>query len=99
MAGCGIPYFFTCKLHWQSSNPFPNHLFWWEGVDGSRVLAHIPRLRNYYNGTPNPEQLSIAWGNYAQKAAHDEVMLPYGYGDGGGGVTPEMIEFVVRARE
>jgi alpha-mannosidase len=98
LAGCGIPYFFTCKLHWQSSNPFPSHLFWWEGVDGSRVLAHIPRLRNYYNGTPNPEQLSIAWGNYAQKATYDEVMLPYGYGDGGGGVTPEMIEFAERAR-
>jgi alpha-mannosidase len=95
--GCGIPYFMTCKLHWQSSNPFPDHLFWWEGVDGSRVLAHIPKLRNYYNGYPNPEQLTIAWNSFLQKGIYDEVMLPFGYGDGGGGVTPEMMEFVARA--
>ena len=98
LKGCGIPYFLTCKLHWQSTNPFPDHLFWWEGVDGSRVLAHIPRLRSYYNGYPNPEQLTIAWNSFAEKAVHDEVMLPFGYGDGGGGVTAEMMEYVERAR-
>ncbi len=96
--GCGIQSFFTCKLHWQSSNPFPNHLFWWEGIDGSRVLAHIPRLRNYYNGSPTPEQLAIAWRNYRQKGGYDEVLLPFGYGDGGGGVTPEMMEYVGRGK-
>ena len=97
LAGCDVPYFMTCKLHWQSTNPFPNHLFWWEGIDGSRVLAHIPKLRNYYNGFPNPEQLTVAWENFLQKGSHDEVMLPFGFGDGGGGVTPEMMERVDRS--
>ena len=39
LKGCGLENFMTCKLHWQSQNPFPYHLFWWEGTDGARVLA------------------------------------------------------------
>ena len=89
----------TCKLHWQSLNPFPYHLFHWEGLDGSQVLAHIPKLRSYYNGLPTPEQLTIAWDNFLQKVDYDEVMLPFGYGDGGGGVTAEMMEYTARAGE
>lgn len=98
LVGCGVPYFMTCKLHWQSTNPFPYHLFWWEGLDGSRVLAHIPRLMRYYNGAPTPEQLRFAWDNFREKAVYGEVMLPFGYGDGGGGVTAEMLEYATRAK-
>jgi alpha-mannosidase len=98
LVGCGLRNFFTCKLHWQARNEFPVNLFWWEGIDGSRILAHIPRLAAYYNGTPNPEQLVIAWDNYHQKAEYPEVMLPFGWGDGGGGLTEEMLEFAARAK-
>jgi len=97
LAGCGLRDFYTNKLHWQARNVFPVNLFWWEGIDGSRVLAHIPKLRNYYNGWPNPEQFIIAWDNFEQKALYDEVMLPFGFGDGGGGPTEEMLEFAARA--
>jgi alpha-mannosidase len=97
LAGCGIRYFYTNKLHWQARNPFPYSLFWWEGLDGQRVLAHIPKLQNYYNGVPNPEQISKAWENYQEKAVYPELLLPYGYGDGGGGPTEEMLEFASRA--
>jgi alpha-mannosidase len=96
LSGCDVPYFMTCKLHWQSTNPFPNHLFWWEAPDGSRVLAHIPKLKRYYNGTIVPEELRVAWNNFRQKVEYDEVMVPFGYGDGGGGVTPEMMEYAAR---
>ncbi len=98
LKGCGVKYFLTCKLHWQAQNPFPYHLFRWRGLDGSEVLSHIPKLKDYYNGTPNPEQLSIAWNNYLQKAEYPEVLLPYGYGDGGGGASEEMIELLERGR-
>ncbi len=98
LAGCGIPYFMTCKLHWQSLNPFPYHLFWWEGTDGARVLAHIPKLQRYYNGTIVPQELRVAWENFKEKGIYDEVMLPFGYGDGGGGVTPEMMEYAAREK-
>ena len=97
LVGCGVEQFMTCKLHWQARNPFPMHLFWWEGIDGTRILAHIPRLASYYNGWPNPEEITTAWRNYLQKSAHPEVLLPFGFGGGGGGVTEEMLEFAARA--
>ncbi len=99
LKGCGLDAFFTCKLHWQARNPFPRHLFWWEGIDGTRILAHIPRLLNYYNGQPTPEQLRFAWDNFHEKARYPELLLPFGYGDGGGGPTPEMLEFASRATD
>ena len=96
LKGSGVDYFMTCKLHWQARNPFPAHLFWWEGVDGSRLLAHIPRLRDYYNGTPDGDGLVFAWEHFLQKGIYPEVMLPFGFGDGGGGVTEEMLESAQR---
>ena len=92
LKGSGVENFMTCKLHWQARNPFPDHLFWWEGIDGSQILAHIPRLRDYYNGQPDADGLVFAWEHFNQKGAYPEVMLPFGYGDGGGGVTEEMLE-------
>ena len=97
LKGCGLDNFYTNKLHWQARNPFPHHLFWWQGIDGTRVLAHIPRLKSYYNGWPNPQELNIAWDTFAEKAIYPEVMLPFGFGDGGGGPTAEMLEFAARA--
>ena len=97
LAGSGLRDFFTVKLHWQARNIFPVNIFWWEGIDGSRVLSHIPRLRHMYNGWPNPEQLLVGWEQFEQKALYDEVLFPYGFGDGGGGPTEEMLEFTQRA--
>ena len=97
LQGCGLRDFYTNKLHWQARNLFPVNLFWWEGIDGTRVLAHIPKLRNGYNGWPNPEQLMIGWDNFEQKAVYDELLFPFGFGDGGGGPTEEMLEFTARA--
>jgi alpha-mannosidase len=41
LLGAGIRNFFTIKLAWSETNRFPHDLFWWEGLDGSRVLAHL----------------------------------------------------------
>ena len=78
LAGCGITGFYTNKLHWQARNPFPVHLFWWEGIDGSSVIAHIPRLPEYYNGWPNPAQLTRGWDDFNEKALYHEMMFPFG---------------------
>ena len=40
----GIKYFFTTKLTWNDTNKFPHNAFWWEGIDGTKVLAHIPSV-------------------------------------------------------
>ena len=96
---CGLPHFFTCKLHWQSRNRFPNHLFRWRGIDGSTVLAHVPLLPGGYNSNTEPHDLRQSWGNFLQKDRYDEVLVPFGYGDGGGGATTLMLEFADRAKD
>jgi len=98
LAGCGITSFYTFKLHWQTTNPFPDHLFYWRGLDGTDILAAVINAEGAYNGFPTPRQLHIGWERYAQKAEYPEVIFPYGHGDGGGGVTEWMLEFMKRAQ-
>ncbi|MGH2441568.1 MAG: alpha-mannosidase [Chloroflexota bacterium] len=95
----GIERFFTIKLTWSETNTFPYDLFWWEGIDGSRVLAHtfdnpdgvIPDTGGY-NGEPGPWALTRTWNNFRGKSAFGESLLTIGFGDGGGGPTAEMLE-------
>ena len=39
--------FVTQKLSWSLVNKFPHNTFWWEGIDGSRVLTHFPPGDSY----------------------------------------------------
>lgn len=88
----GIESFFTHKVVWNETNTFPHDLFWWQGLDGSRVLTHtFHNPRGGYNGIVGPEAHLATWRNFKQKVTHDETLLAVGYGDGGGGVNPEMI--------
>jgi alpha-mannosidase len=97
LAGCGISFFYTYKLHWQANNPFPDHLFLWRGLDGTEVLAAVVNNLGAYNNLTNPEHLYVSWQRYNQKAEYPEIIFPFGYGDGGGGVTEEMLEWLDRA--
>ncbi len=92
LRGCGLDYFFTCKLHWQAQNPFPMSLFHWRGLDGTEILSHIPKHPRYYNNQATAAELMSSWANYRQKAEYGEALVPFGHGDGGGGVTEEMME-------
>jgi alpha-mannosidase len=38
LRGCGIRY---CLIPGNDLETFPHHTFWWEGIDGSRVLTRI----------------------------------------------------------
>ena len=97
LRGAGIERFFTIKLSWSETNRFPHDLFWWEGLDGSRVLAHLfDNPDGGYNGVVGPTAALATWRNYRGREIHPESLLSVGYGDGGGGPTREMIE---RARE
>ncbi len=98
LKGCGVEYFYTYKLHWQATNPFPDHLFHWKGLDGSTLLAHVVNHVEGYNGLMKPEHLAVGWRRYAQKAEYPEVIFPYGHGDGGGGVSELMLEMLDRAK-
>jgi alpha-mannosidase len=100
LAQAGIDSFFTIKVNWSETNRFPHDLFWWEGLDGSRVLAHtFDNPYGGYNGAVRPDGMAPTWRNFRQKDRHDETLLAVGYGDGGGGVTPDMIAREVQLRD
>ena len=103
----GIPYFMTTKIGWNEFNRFPHDTFLWKGIDGTEVLTHLISTRNYqkpgdlkmvgnhsttYNGLQNASQLMGTWQRYQDKDVSTEVLTCYGYGDGGGGPTEEMLE-------
>jgi alpha-mannosidase len=90
--GAGLATLFTVKIGWSETNRFPHSRFWWEGIDGSRVLVqHMIHPEDNYNGMVTPASLMRLWRNNADKAIAPEVLLPVGFGDGGGGPTTEMI--------
>ena len=87
----GSRWFLTQKLSWNDTNKFPHHTFWWEGIDGSRVFTHFPPV-DTYNAQMLPSELSHAANNYAERGFGNRSLVPFGYGDGGGGPTREMME-------
>ncbi|MFP4057791.1 MAG: alpha-mannosidase [Candidatus Brocadiia bacterium] len=87
----GIPYFLTQKISWSQFTTFPHHTFWWEGIDGSRVLAHFPPA-NDYNSQLLAGQMRAAAARYREKDRSPIQAVPYGFGDGGGGPTRDHLE-------
>jgi alpha-mannosidase len=89
----GVDSFFTIKVNWSETNAMPFDLFWWEGLDGSRVLAHtFDNPVGGYNAETSPRAVVETWRNFRAKHLHPESLLAFGYGDGGGGPTEEMLE-------
>lgn len=95
----GLDYFMTTKLSWNQYNSLPYDSFWWQGLDGTRVLTHFittPGDEQYggstYNGMATPEETVGTWRNFKQKEFQRTLLMAYGFGDGGGGPTREMLE-------
>ncbi|MEP7115900.1 MAG: alpha-mannosidase, partial [Ilumatobacteraceae bacterium] len=87
-AGCDR--FVTQKLRYNRQNRFPHHTFWWEGIDGSRVLTHFPPV-DTYNANLEARESIYADANFQDHFWSDTSVIPYGHGDGGGGPTREML--------
>ncbi|MEU2211576.1 glycoside hydrolase family 38 C-terminal domain-containing protein [Streptomyces hygroscopicus] len=87
----GVKWFLTQKLSWNQSNKMPHHTFWWEGIDGTRVFTHFPPV-DTYNAEFKASELAHAERNFADKGLATRSLVPFGYGDGGGGPTREMLE-------
>jgi alpha-mannosidase len=51
----------------------------------------VPVTKDCYNNAIDNENISIASNGLQQKETWDHVLLSYGYGDGGGGATDEML--------
>ncbi|MGN0299431.1 MAG: alpha-mannosidase [Lachnospiraceae bacterium] len=102
MKKSGIQYFMTTKLAWNEYNKLPNDTFMWEGIDGSQILTHLittlgvnqseSSFFTTYNGMLHPDAIMGAWRRYSNKEINDDILISYGYGDGGGGPTRRMLE-------
>ncbi len=103
MKKAGIDYFMTTKLAWNQINKIPNDTFIWRGIDGSEVLTHLittvgigqnvkESFFTTYNGSLHPDAIMGGWERYQNKQINNDILISYGYGDGGGGPTREMLE-------
>ncbi|MCU6712337.1 alpha-mannosidase [Paenibacillus sp. J5C_2022] len=98
----GINTFMTTKISWNQYNRMPHDTFKWRGIDGTEILTHFittpepwsqPGSWFYtYNGVVTPKTVKGIWDAYRDKEVNRELLLSYGYGDGGGGVNREMLE-------
>jgi alpha-mannosidase len=95
---CGINYFMTMKLAWNSVNRFPYHSFVWEGQDGSQVLSHI-LPEETYNSPAQPQSVAKIFTNYAERDISVHALMTFGIGDGGGGPGEEHLNRVERLRD
>ena len=96
--GAGMKRFLTQKLSWNQLNKPHSHTFWWEGIDGSRVLTHFPPADNY-SSYANVREMIYVLNQHKDLERTNESIFLYGYGDGGGGPTWEMIERLKRLRD
>ena len=88
-------WFLTQKISWSKTNKFPHHTFWWEGIDGTRVFTHFPPV-DTYNSEFSGREMAHASRNFAEKGGATRSLVPFGYGDGGGGPTREMLARAAR---
>lgn len=98
LKGCGVDYFATAKIFWNyhGGETFPYNTFWWEGVDGTKILVN---LMNDYNSQTSPAALLQRWNERVQKDGISSRLLPFGWGDGGGGPDRNHIEFARRCAD
>ncbi|WP_456394460.1 alpha-mannosidase [Thermococcus sp.] len=87
----GIEVFATYKLLWNERNEFPYHAFIWRGIDGTEVPVH---LMMSYKSSMTAKSLYKQWKRYKNKYEVPFLLYAYGYGDGGGGITWEMVEMM-----
>jgi alpha-mannosidase len=95
-----LEYFFTIKIGWSQYNRLPFDSFWWQGLDGTRVLTSFSTTPansgdgavSTYNALAEPRQVVGSWTNALQKEHQRDLLMTFGHGDGGGGPNREMLE-------
>jgi len=91
MSEAGCDYFLTQKLSWNDTNKPEHHTFVWEGIDGTRIFTHFPPA-DTYNGSFTLEEVEQSVRNFKDGRSSHRSLYLFGWGDGGGGPQPEMID-------
>lgn len=98
----GIRHFVTSKISWNETNTMPVDCFMWEGLDGTEIFTNFITAQNYkgidpdryttYVGHLTPSEIKGTWNKFIEKQYSHRALSTYGFGDGGGGPTKEMLE-------
>ncbi|MDP4133402.1 MAG: alpha-mannosidase [Bacillota bacterium] len=98
----GVDKFVTSKISWNETNMMPYDTFMWQGIDGTEIFTYFITAQDTRNNNPSrnttyvgyirPNQVLGTWERYQQKEYNNETMITYGFGDGGGGPTRDMLE-------
>jgi len=102
----GVDWFVTSKISWNDTNRMPYDTFRWRGIDGTEIDSYFLTAQKDEGGETGkgctyvahitPKMISGTYKRYSQKQLSDEALLTFGYGDGGGGSTPEDLELAAR---
>lgn len=98
IAESGGEYFLTQKLSWNDTNKPAHHTFIWEGIDGTGIFTHFPPA-DTYNGDFSPLEIVRSAADFKDAERSRQSLYLYGWGDGGGGPTPEMLESAHRLHD
>lgn len=98
LKGCGVDYLVTQKIFWSynEGDQFPYHYFTWQGMDGSQVVSFLPTSYTYRT---DPTEANRVWKERTQMQDLDAFLMPYGYGDGGGGPARDYVEYAKRQED
>lgn len=110
MNKCGIDKFITSKIGWNESNKMPYDTFIWHGIDNTPVFTYFmtaqdkvrgkePATNVTYNAKLNANQLRGAYDRFQQKELYNDVLITFGFGDGGGGPTAKDLEMYDRLKK
>lgn len=86
----GVDRFFTSKIAWNETDTMPHDIFLWKGLDGTEIFTSF--IESYVGMLQPDYVLKRTWEIFKDKSLSDRSLLTFGYGDGGGGPTAEMLE-------
>ncbi len=93
----GIELFVDRKLSWNDTNRFPYMYFRWVSPSGEELVSIY--AGHCYTRSLHPSKVLAAWRENSEKQLVNEVVLLFGYGDGGGGPSIEqLVELEVMSR-
>lgn len=99
----GVDRFVTSKISWNECNQMPYDMFRWRGIDGTEIFSWFltaqakkrgqkPSNFTTYVSSNDPAMIAGTWDRFQQKEFADQAINTFGWGDGGGGPTAEMLE-------
>lgn len=107
LKGFDLELFVTSKISWNESNQLPYDSFCWRGIDGTDMPTQFitttametlskGEFKTIYEGNFTPTEVLGTVLRHQQRDIQPHAIMPFGFGDGGGGATETMLETAKR---